>query len=52
LNFRPDEHSFVKPWIDPDEPVKKKEEKKVEEPLPVVDLKKMSAAEKKKYEEE
>ena len=48
LNFRPDENSFVKPWVDPDEKEnKKKEEAKKIEELPPVDLKKMSAAEKK-----
>lgn len=51
LNFRPDEHSYVEPWIEPEDPNKPKEEEKKEVPPPV-DLKKMSAAEKKKYEEE
>ena len=51
LNFRPDEHSFVEPWIEPEDPNKPKEEEK-KEIAPPVDLKKMSAAEKKKYEEE
>lgn len=50
LNFRPDEHSYVEPWVEPEDPNKPKEEKKEE--APPVDLKKMSAAEKKKYEEE
>jgi len=51
LNFRPDEHSYVEPWIEPEDPNKPKEEEK-KEVAPPVDLKKMSAAEKKKYEEE
>ena len=51
LNFRPDEHSFVEPWNEPEDPNKPKEEEK-KEIAPPVDLKKMSAAEKKKYEEE
>jgi hypothetical protein len=51
LNFRPDEHSYVQPWVEPEDPNKPKEEEKKEVPPPV-DLKKMSAAEKKKYEEE
>lgn len=50
LNFRPDEHSYVEPWVEPEDPNKPKEEKKEE--APPVDLKKMSPAEKKKYEEE
>jgi 3-phosphoglycerate kinase len=51
LNFRPEEHSYVEPWVEPEDPNKPKEEEKKEAPV-VVDLKKMSAAEKKKYEEE
>jgi hypothetical protein len=51
LNFRPDEHSYVEPWVEPEDPNKPKEDEKKEVPPPV-DLKKMSAAEKKKYEEE
>jgi len=51
LNFRPDEHSYVESWVEPEDPNKKQEEEK-KEPAPVVDLKKLSAAEKKKYEEE
>ncbi len=51
MNFKPDEHSYVEPWVEPEDPNKlKEEEKKVD--APVVDIKKMSAAEKKKYEEE
>jgi len=51
LNFKPDEHSYVEPWVEPEDPNKlKEEEKKLD--APVVDIKKMSAAEKKKYEEE
>ena len=51
LNFRPDEHSYVEPWVEPEDTSKPKEEER-KEAAPVVDLKKMSAAEKKKYEEE
>ena len=51
MNFKPDEHSYVEPWIEPEDPNKPKEEEKKNE-APTVDLKKMSAAEKKKYEEE
>lgn len=51
LNFKPDEHSYVEPWIEPEDPNKPKEEEKKND-APPVDLKKMSAAEKKKYEEE
>lgn len=50
LQFRPDEHSYVEPWVEPEDPNKKEEKK--EEPQPVVDLKKLSPAERKKYEEE
>ena len=50
LNFRPDEHSFVEPWIEADDNKPKEEEKK--EVQPPVDPKKMTPAEKKKYEEE
>lgn len=51
LNFKPDEHSYVEPWIEPEDPNKQKEEEKKAE-IPVVDVKKLSAVEKKKYEEE
>jgi hypothetical protein len=51
LNFRPDEHSYVELWVEPEDPNKPKEEEK-KEIAPPVDPKKMSAAEKKKYEEE
>jgi hypothetical protein len=51
LNFKPDEHSFVEPWVEPEDPNKPKEEEKKAD-TPVIDIKKMSAAEKKKYEEE
>ena len=63
LNFRPDEHSYVEPWVEPTAP--KKEE--VEEQAPeeqsnskggktsastTKDPKKMTPAERKKFEEE
>jgi hypothetical protein len=51
LNFRPDEHSYVEPWVEPEDPNKVKEEE-TKEVAPPVDVKKLSAAEKKKYEEE
>ena len=51
MNFKPDEHSFVEPWVEPEDPNKPKEEEKKAD-TPVIDIKKMSAAEKKKYEEE
>ena len=53
LNFRPDEHSFVEPWVEPEAPgrVDDAEENKEEE-VKAKDSKKMSAAEKKKAEEE
>lgn len=50
LNFRPDEHSFVEPWVEADADKPKEEEKK--EVAAPVDPKKMTPAEKKKYEEE
>lgn len=50
LNFRPDEHSFVEPWVEADADKPKEEEKK--EAAAPVDPKKMTPAEKKKYEEE
>lgn len=65
LNFRPDEHGYVEPWVDPEEALalkKAEEERQNEENLedsqptkkgqPPKDPKKMSAAEKKKAEEE
>ena len=64
LNFIPDEHSFVAPWIEPEEEKKETEEDKEELPeessqkmvagkqAAAKDPKKMSAAEKKKAEEE
>jgi len=51
LNFKPDEHSFVEPWVEPEDPSKPKEEEK-KDAGPPIDLKKLSVAEKKKYEEE
>lgn len=51
LNFKPDEHSYVEQWVEPEDPSKAKEEEKKND-QPVVDLKKLSAADKKKYEEE
>ena len=51
LNFRPDEHSYVEPWVEPEDPSKPKEEEK-KEITPPVDPKKMTPAEKKKWEEE
>ena len=64
LNFLPDEHGYVAPWIEPEE--EKKEEEEVKEnddansqqvvapgkAVPPKDPKKMTAAEKKKAEEE
>ena len=61
LNFLPDEHSYVSPWIEPEEDKKDQDEAKDENADEVVvsgknappkDPKKMSAAEKKKAEEE
>lgn len=52
LNFRPDEHSYVEPWVEPCAPKKEGEEDENEESKQAKDPKKMSAAEKKKYEEE
>jgi hypothetical protein len=51
LNFKPDEHSFVEAWIEPEDPNKKQEEEK-KDVMPPVDPKKLSPAERKKYEEE
>lgn len=51
LNFKPDEHSYVEQWVEPEDPSKAKEEEKKND-QPVVDLKKLTAADKKKYEEE
>ena len=51
LNFKPDEHSFVEPWVEPEDPNKPKEEEK-KDAGPPIDIKKLSAAEKKKYEED
>ena len=64
LNFLPDEHGYVAPWIEPEE--EKKEDEEVKEnddansqqvvapgkAVPPKDPKKMTAAEKKKAEEE
>lgn len=52
LNFKPDEHSYVEPFVEPEDSSKPKEEEKKVEPLSAEQIKKMSAAEKKKYEEE
>ena len=65
LNFLPDEHGYVAPWIEPEEEKKEEEEEKepdesasqqVAQPgakaVPPKDPKKMTAAEKKKAEEE
>ena len=63
LNFLPDEHAYVSPWIDPEEEEKKNQQAEVKEDAeegvgsgkvapPAKDPKKMSAAEKKKAEEE
>jgi hypothetical protein len=30
LNFRPEEHGYVEPWIEPEDPNKPKEEEKKE----------------------
>lgn len=51
LNFKPDENSFVEPWIEPKDPDEEPELPPFEVIPPDV-LKKMPAADKKKYEEE
>jgi hypothetical protein len=52
LNFRPDEHSYVETWIEPEDPNKKRQEEEEKNQPPPVDVKKLSPAERKKYEEE
>lgn len=65
LNFMPDEHSYVSPWIEPEEDTRNTTEEEKKDDLdgdskglpnkgvpPPKDLKKMSAAEKKKADEE
>ena len=36
LNFRPDEHSYVEPWIEPEDPNKPKEEEKTKKDLKII----------------
>jgi 3-phosphoglycerate kinase len=51
LNFKPEEHSYVEPWIEPVDPNEEPELPPFEVLAPEV-LKKMPPADKKKYEEE
>jgi hypothetical protein len=51
LNFRPEEHSYVEPWVEPEDPNEEPEVPAFEVLAPEV-LKKMPPADKKKYEEE
>jgi 3-phosphoglycerate kinase len=51
LNFRPEEHSYVEPWVEPEDPNEEPEAPHFEVLAPEV-LKKMPPADKKKYEEE
>jgi len=51
LNFKPDENSYVEPWVEPKDPEEEPELPHFEVIAPEV-LKKMNAADKKKYEEE
>ena len=58
LNFLPDEHSYVSPWVEPEDETNKEQDEAKEEVDEAAkaalakDPKKMSAAEKKKADEE
>ena len=51
LNFKPEEHSYVEPWIDTNELMEEPEASTFEVLAPEV-IKKLSPVDKKKYEEE